>query len=402
MASFGMTYLSPDAMRDARKFMNADQKGVRDEIGFLIVHQRYADRFFPGTSVLHTRLRYVLFVPWLYRDEQAKPAKGQRTQDSMKRREYLLTGRLMKEPFGVIGIRNYPSPVEQRPSQVYWGALQRWGMVREQEGTGPLSRYQVERIVSGKPGGPLKDDDGTLLNGMSWPFVCPEPPEEWNQEGEGTLSFDLTAKEKKFLAKRLRNLTSPKNPGTRSIFSLLVGHDVSSSRTAWSPRIRELAETERPALVRAGRAAALAAIGRAVYAAQVETLCDTLDGSKRSSTQRDRLPDLLDRWGTQADRLDWTAFLADMQDKSEFSPFVSVALRDTLSWIRAGHSDPMRLEAVYRDAEIHRKGRRARLSRSQFGVDQRADWDNDHHPPGEPLHYRWDRVQMLLRDLVGA
>ena len=57
-------------MRDARKFMAADQQGVRDEIGFLTVHQRYADRFFPGTSVLHTRLRYVLFVPWLYRDEQ--------------------------------------------------------------------------------------------------------------------------------------------------------------------------------------------------------------------------------------------------------------------------------------------------------------------------------------------
>lgn len=402
MASFGMTYLSPDAMRQARKFMGADQKGVRDEIGFLTVHQRYADRFFPGTSVLHTRLRYVLFVPWLYRDEQAKPTKGQRTQDSMKRREHLLTGRLKKEPFGVIGIRNYPAPVEQRPSQVYWGALQRWGLVREQEGTGPLSRYQVERIVAGKPGGPLKDDEGAPLNGASWPFVCPEPPEEWHQQGEGTLGFDLTEKERTFLAKRLRSLASPKNPGTRSIFSLLVGHDVSSSRTAWSPQIRDLAGTERPALERAGRAAALAAIGRAIYAAQVETLCETVDGSKRSAAQREALPGVLERWRTRADQLDWTAFVEDMRDKSEFSPVVSVALCDTLSWIRAGHSDPMRLEAVYRDAETHRKGRRARLSRTQFGVDQRADWDNDRHPRGEPLHYRWDRVQMLLRDLVGA
>ena len=171
-----MTYLSPDAMREARKFMNSDQKGVRDEIGFLIVHQRYADRFFPGTSVLHTRLRYVLFVPWLYRDEHLKPAKGQRAQESVKRREYLLTGRLINEPGGVIGSRNYPSPVEQRPSQVYWGALQRWGLVREQEGSGPLSRYQVERMVAGKPGALLKDDEGTPLGGGSWPFVVPE---EW-------------------------------------------------------------------------------------------------------------------------------------------------------------------------------------------------------------------------------
>lgn len=382
--------------------MTADQKGVRDEIGFLIVHQRYANRFFPGTSVLHTRLRYVLFVPWLYRDEHLKPAKGQRAQDNLKKREYLLTGRLINEPFGVIGSRNYPSAVEQRPSQVYWGALQRWGLVREQEGTGPLSRYQVERIVGGKPGAPLKDDEGTPLGGSSWPFVCPEPAEDWYREGEGTLSFELTNAERKFLAKRLRGLTSPKNPGARSIFSLLVGHDVSSSRTAWSPQIRDLAGTERPALERAGQAAALAAIGRAVYAAQVETLCAELDRSKRSDNQRAALPAILKRWKAQADRLDWAAFLDDMQDRSELSPVVSIALRDTLAWIRAGQTDPMQLERVYRDAEECRKGRRARLSRSQFGVDQRADWDNDHHPQGEPLHYRWDRIQMLLTDLVGA
>jgi len=159
-----MTYLSPDAMREARRFMNSDQQGVRDEIGFLIVHQRYADRFFPGTSVLHTRLRYVLFVPWLYRDEFLKPAKGQRTQDSIKRREYLLTGRLMNEPSGVIGIRNYPAPVEQRPSQVYWGALNRWGLLREQDGAGPLSRYQVERLIAGKSTSSLKDDEGAPIS----------------------------------------------------------------------------------------------------------------------------------------------------------------------------------------------------------------------------------------------
>lgn len=402
MASFGMTYLSPDTMRDARKFMSADQKGVRDEIGFLIVHQRYADRFFPGTSVLHTRLRYVLFVPWLYRDEFLKPAKAERTQDSMKRREYHLTGRLMNEPSGVIGIRNYPAPVEQRPSQVYWGALQRWGLVREQDGTGPLSRYQVERLVSGKSGVPLRDDEGALLGDASWPFVCPEPPDEWYRQGEGTLSFKLTRSERKFLAKRLRSLSSPKNPGARSLLSLLVGHDVSTSRTAWGPQIRELAETEKPALKRAGYAAALAAIGRSIYAAQVETLCDDLDGSKRSQRQREALPTILSRWKNQADLLDWDAFLDDMHDKSELSPVVAAALRDTLAWIRAGHTDPMRLETVYRDAEIYRKGRRARLSRNQFGVDQRADWDNDHHPLGEPLHYRWGQVQMLLKDLVGA
>ena len=402
MASFGMTYLSPDAMREARRFMNSDQQGVRDEIGFLIVHQRYADRFFPGTSVLHTRLRYVLFVPWLYRDEFLKPAKGQRTQDSIKRREYLLTGRLMNEPSGVIGIRNYPAPVEQRPSQVYWGALNRWGLLREQDGAGPLSRYQVERLIAGKSTSSLKDDEGAPISDSSWPFLCPDPPDEWHRAGEGTLSFDLTHSERRFLAKRLRKLTSPKNPGALSVFSLLVGHDVAASPTAWSSQVLDIAGIERPALERAGQAAALAAIGRAVYAAQVETLCEEVDGSNRSQTQRAALPSILERWAAQAERLEWSDFLEDMNDRSELSPVLATALHDTLAWVRTGHTDPMRLEAVYRDAETFRKHRRARLSLSQFGADQRADWDNDHHPLGSPLHYRWDQVQMLLKDLVGA
>jgi hypothetical protein len=400
MASFGMTYLSPDAMRDARKFMSADQQGVRDEIGFLLVHQRYADRFFPGTSVLHTRLRYVLFVPWLYLDEQQKPAKGKRTQDSVKHREYLLTGRLKDEPFGVIGIRNYPAPVEQRPSQVYWGALQRWGIVREQEGSGRLSRFQVERMVSGKPTSLLKDDEGAMLGASEWPFMCPEPPDEWKREGEGTLSFKLTKPEKLFLAKRLRSLTSPDNPGVRSVFSLLVGHDVSSSRNAWSAQIRELAADEGPALERSGQAAALAAIGRGIYAAQVETLREELDRSQTSDTQRAQLPRTLKRWAPQASKLVWTEFCDDMGPN--FSPVVSQALGETRNWVQAGRSDPMQLIECYRDAEIQRKGRRARLALNQFGVDLRTEWDNDAHPAAAPLHYRWDRVQLLLSDLVGA
>jgi hypothetical protein len=48
--------------------MDEESTGVRDEIGFLTIHQSYADRFFPGTSVLHTRARYAIIVPWLFED----------------------------------------------------------------------------------------------------------------------------------------------------------------------------------------------------------------------------------------------------------------------------------------------------------------------------------------------
>ena len=66
--ALGWTYLSREALARAKAQMDEESMGVRDEIGFLTIHQGYADRFFPGTSVLHTRARYAVFVPWLFED----------------------------------------------------------------------------------------------------------------------------------------------------------------------------------------------------------------------------------------------------------------------------------------------------------------------------------------------
>ena len=48
--SLGWTLLSRDALRRAETQLRDDVQGVRDEIGFLALHQAYADRFFPGTN----------------------------------------------------------------------------------------------------------------------------------------------------------------------------------------------------------------------------------------------------------------------------------------------------------------------------------------------------------------
>ena len=90
---FGWTLLSRDALRRADMQLREDVEGVRDEVGFLELHQAYADRFFPGTSVLHTRLRYVLFVPWMYNGLSQDPERHRITA-LIERREIALAGRL--------------------------------------------------------------------------------------------------------------------------------------------------------------------------------------------------------------------------------------------------------------------------------------------------------------------
>ena len=39
------------------------EKETRDELGLGGVRDAFADRLFPGTSTIQTRLRYMLFVP---------------------------------------------------------------------------------------------------------------------------------------------------------------------------------------------------------------------------------------------------------------------------------------------------------------------------------------------------
>lgn len=89
--TLGWTYLSREALARAKAQMDEESMGVRDEIGFLTIHQRYADRFFPGTSVLHTRARYALFVPWLFEDLAGMT--GPAAQRALRERERQLAGR---------------------------------------------------------------------------------------------------------------------------------------------------------------------------------------------------------------------------------------------------------------------------------------------------------------------
>ena len=55
------------------------QSESRDELGIGQVRDAFSDSLFPGTSTLHTRARYLLFVPWCFIKAAANgglPARG--------------------------------------------------------------------------------------------------------------------------------------------------------------------------------------------------------------------------------------------------------------------------------------------------------------------------------------
>jgi uncharacterized protein DUF6361 len=393
LSAFGWTYLSRDALRRAEAQLSGESAGVRDEIGFLIIHQRYADRFFPGTSVLHTRLRYVLFVPWIYEMlRQGSPVKS--IDGAVEQAEIRLAGRLLKAGDGVIGKLKHPQPTSQPPSVVYWTALGTWGLLRPRAGGRPLPRARVHSTLQSISRISL-DDDSVPLSEPELLFVAlPPAPDTWQSDAD--LDFHLTPQEAAFLSARLKTVVSPDEPTKPSLLARLAEKGAPGVENCWAREVVEIAEQDRAALARAGHAAALAAIGRGVYAAMVEAIRDTRDGRATSRRHRDYLGEVVEKQERSASRLDLPALLQDVGGLPEA---VASVLEATLEWLAAGAGDPMELRGVYAHAEHSRKRQRARLTADLGGRERRLEWDNEAHTPAEPLHFRWGNVHRLISDL---
>lgn len=395
MGSFGWTYLSREALKKAQAQLANQVKGVRDEIGFLELHQRYADRFFPGTSVLHTRLRYALFVPWMYEALAKRRITGP-VQRAVEREEMRLVGRLAGAGVGVIGATKPNELAQQPPSVVYWGALTTWGIVRDRSDGRNLSRREVHaRLATSSR---RTDDEGTPL-GYSEPTFIALPPmrEKWD-EATG-LSFQLSSAEGAFIQQRWENTPCSADPARESLLARLTRADISGTTRCWDAPILALAGPEKQALVHAGRAAALSAIGRGVYAALVETLCTQHDGRPAQDWHRKALAKVLAEYRAEAQCF-------DIDDVEGDIPSLSLTLRTvlttTLRWVKEGRSDPAPLFDCYADAEIVRKRSRARLALTLDGRNKRAEWIIDDHPAPAPIHYRWSNVRDLVVDLRAA
>jgi len=395
---FGWTMPSRTAIRRAEQAMDPAQQGVRDEIGFLYIHDAYANRFFPGTSVLQTRLRYALFVPWIYRRLFNRGTKRD-VEQQLTREELILVARLSQvETKGVIGRTIYPRPTKQPPTFIYWSALATWGILRESEGSTP-SRTFVHRILERTNGVRRRRSDEFEMDEIYQPFwPLPKPPKIW-EESDASLSFSLSHEERKFLREKISLV---KKPGIQTAQTSLLANLAQAKITPTAMDSDEVAthadQEDRPALVRASSAAALGAIGRAVYAALLEEVCESYDHRDTTGTlHRDHLSNIIvPEFRKDALLTDLTMLRADvpkMPDK------VFHVLEETCNWLRRPRTSVMTLREVYAEAEYSRKRDRARLPSRGLARERRNEWDPGLTTLAEPLHYRWHIAQQFLADL---
>lgn len=421
VSPFGWVEISDTGLQRLRRELEEKAEGVVDEMGLLSIHTGYADYFFPGTSVLQTRPRYLFFVCW----NLLWLAKERVTTKNLMRRkdeaDLWVTRQLVTsdgiDKDGIIGVRVFQDDPTRLPAQrvdfVYWTALRVWGFYRSETAQARARLFRRWRAASirrvGDAGG---GGDDVVIEDPLAELHVPPVPDHWQEDDSPGLDFELTAVEARWLQERLMALDNfPDGPCLLAKAAELcskqaprVDGDEGRDLRPWNdPLVIDAARASGHVarLERARQASKLAHYVRAIYAALVEWLVVS-DGAT-SYEYRDRLDELA------SDPVMRDAALGlSLEELYADVPRIPESLRRVLGHVQVGLARVAAGEAasdVFVENETHqlfevverrRKGGRARLPRTDAGAARRVDaatigvYDID---------YRWKPVRNLLSDL---
>ncbi len=370
------------------------EQGTLDELGLGSLRDVLSEALFPGTSSIQTRLRYVLFIPWLYRRLEDRKVRAGEVQQAARRAEIDLIGPLEtnSDGAGIIGQRARGALV-RLPSSVYWGALTRWGVFQPQQSQG-WYQSRFDALVSGRGAVGRADDPGVVWSRQPhWHPRLPKPPAGFPWEA----SFALTRDEADFLRGRVEERCA----GTLLAWLVRNGSEAPAPDVWDDPDALRAPDGIRETLELARRFS--------LHVEGLPWLYNLVVAERRREVLDSDEDESIDEF--RAGLAEWAAEEAD-----EERPFEPDALWELVvrrggrlpypqrvfieSWSRriaeSGPdrvADDDRLRALVADRELRLKGARARLANPSRLV----DWS-----PGAGvgrMDFRWFRVRQLLIDL---
>jgi hypothetical protein len=404
-SSLGWIDLSPAALRRLRQELDPETEGVVDEMGVGAIHAGYADHFFPGTSVLHRRPRYVFFTCWNYLSidtDDGDAVQAKEDAELWVRNQLLKSGQL-----GVIGklVEHPAQPVDF----IYWTALRKWGFYQGPNRSTLLSRpgeFSIRRVR------PERNDDEEVIDDSQASFLVPKPPPYWlRPKPREAVTFELTWGEADFLQKRLESLPACLLSSAASI----ARKRLSTGKAPWEDAVikkgaREVGESDM--LQRAQLASSFALLIRSIYAALVEQRRNdtaapaVLSRVPEKHYYRYILRALFERdeqVAVDVRRLDLALLKQDLPQLSDtLLKLLSDVQERVGKGIRVADIDKQLLGEDIMDRfsneEACRKDRRARLPDTAFGLERRESFD-EMTVRVTGIDYRWRVVKALLRDL---
>lgn len=210
------------------------EKESRDELGLGSVRDCFADQLFPGTSTIQTRLRYMLFVPWIYQTLEKKRVPVENFAKQADNLERTLIRPLMAsdDQSGVFG-RTAGKKIKRLPSSVYWAGLGVWG-IRLTPFSQNEYHQRINEIYSHRDElkamekrAKLRGDDVDIKKrgtGLTWHPRLPAPPDSFPAKA----NFTLSRNEAEFIRDRIQ-VNCPK-----SLLSFLTLHsEPATTKAPW-------------------------------------------------------------------------------------------------------------------------------------------------------------------------
>ena len=389
-----LDYSQADQRRAREIVAMFSQAESRDEIGLGQIRDALSDTLFPGTSVLLTRARYLLFVPWLYREGARLGRHGPQLASWVDWHERRLIDALSNggDREGLIG-RVAGAAVQNLPSTIYWNSLRRFAILRQDASpTQIMSNRQVAR----------RSNDATEFVehwDSVWDSSMPNPPEDFF--ALTSCNFTLPGDEATWLAERICQAA----PDTLLQFLAARGtRRQEFTRFAWDdPEVKMALEQVRDAVGQAEwfpvamHGAAL--LYNILLAERAEEI-----GLSQYDGQREHFAGQLEGWQDEVERGDLNTWdldrlwaLVSVQGRP-VSPITRAFVTQWARLLRERNgrtfTDDADARTLIRERELRQKGGQARLRNERL----MRQWGGA--SGSGRLNFRWPVVARLLNDIA--
>lgn len=385
-------------MLDVVRLFN--EHDTRDELGIGTIRDAFADYFFPGTSTIQTRARYMLFVPWIYRELERKRVPSAQIADKARIEETNLIKSLLQsdddDKEGIIG-RDAGRKLKRLPSNIYWSGLGIWGIRLYQGSQEQYHRYldkyyRYRRFQEGRYSEKSDLDDVR----ENWDPGMPDPPAGFPNKAE----MKLRPEEAEYLIDRILC----RHGKSLLAYCVTALDEVPEVDFFWElPLVQSLPEELQRDIYHARN------FSEAIYGASLlyNLLLSRAKGNSELITEYSRrLEDwtsfILNRWeelnewhGKLNDFWDLPAFfLANIPAYTKF--FVENWFRIIFGGGIHSLSSNKEAEELIRDREFRLKRSRARLENKR-ALEMWGGASGDYR-----LDYRWFRVSIIIADILSG
>ena len=398
-SSVGWLDHNDEASRKMNETLRAlDEPSTLDPLGLGSIRDAFSDLLAPGTSTIHTRLRYFLFIAWICQRIEKSDTTATQFASRLRSDEATLIG-CLRDGGETAGVQGYTSgaKLKRMPSSAYWGGLRIWGFRKRDWSLADYGR-NITRLRA------LKKADGadeTIGNSLTtiWNDM-PKAPANFLEAG---VNFKLTTEEAQFIIQRIRESSQ------KSLLAFLCSNPrmANDTKFPWDINQDSLPAELKKLLFDAQNISELTLGPQLVYnlliarragtelgrdvAEDVEYQLELLnDWADTISARQDELVE----WAKQLNVL-WLELGAGANIPKRASEFVAKMIHLTLENPHKFAEDP-RVQTLVQQREFELKNNRSRFK----NLEALKEWKSPGF--GGQLSYRWRIAESYLSDLADA